>query len=143
MPTLDTTVEIGGQRYTIRRMPTSGFLRLMDMMAARPQTLMAIAAAGDSEAAMGAAMAPVMADLMVLYLTACVRPAPDLDALAPGVARELLAQVCALNPLAEVFEEFQRFFIALAPVAQEAAAGLTDGNGSAPDSPEPTAGQKA
>lgn len=142
MPTLDTTIELGGQRYTIRRMPTSGFLRLMDMMTARPQTLQQLAAAGEDAAAVGAAMAPIMSDLMVIYLTSCVSPVPDLNELPPAIARELLAQVCQLNPLAEVFEEFNRFFVALAPVAQEAVSGLTAGSDSAPDSPEPTDGQK-
>ena len=132
MNTVETTVELNGARYTIRKMPTRGYLALMDLLGRNPHILAAAqpgraGPANDPCRALG----PVLADLVEIVLAHCVRPYANPDDLPPQDARRLLSAARAMNPLPEIFEELNRFFAVMSPILTEAATRTTEtvGNG--------------
>jgi hypothetical protein len=125
-------IDISGRRYAVRKMPTRGYLALMDALGRRPDALAAAVSPGQNASGqdMRAAMAPVLAELIDIVLAHCVRPGPDPDRLPPADARRLLSAARELNPLREIFEELNRFFEVLSPLMDEAAAAIpTAGSG--------------
>lgn len=119
MGLVEKTIEVGGARYAVRRITTRGLLRLLELLAGCPEAARALASADDGERLRGAG--PLIAGMVELLLTHCVRPAPLLDEIAPDDATQLLEAAHELNPLSQVLEAFNRFFVAVAPAAREAA----------------------
>lgn len=101
------------------RMSTRGLLRLLEVLAGCPEAARALASGDEAERLRGAG--PLIAGLVETLLTHCVRPAPLLDEIEPDDATKLLEAAHELNPLSEVLGAFNRFFVAVAPAAREAA----------------------
>lgn len=112
MSTLGKTLEVGGVKYEIRRMPVSGLIAMMEKLAARPWVMEAMSK-GE----------PVgidfHADMADLYMTHCVTPSPLLRNLSAEDGAQLLSAAAELTPLADLFVEFMRFFAALGASAKD------------------------
>ena len=131
MNTIETTVEIGGKRYSVGKMPTRGYLALMDLLGRNPAVLTDTVGSDRGQADVCRALAPVLGDLVDIVLTHCVRPWADPDRLPPQDARRLLSAARAMNPLPEIFEELNRFFEVMSPVLKDAATRATATAGNA------------
>lgn len=139
MSVASTVVQIAGRAYRVGRLSTRGYFAVASVLSSRPGLRAALRAATDDRQAAAALLASGLAEVALRH---AVSPAPDLDALGPADARRLLQAALDLNPLPEIFEELDRFFVLLAPAAGQARAAAqgTDGNSSSTSLPVTTDG---
>ncbi|HRU04337.1 MAG TPA: hypothetical protein P5137_01020 [Candidatus Brocadiia bacterium] len=139
MPAAEAILQISNRAYRVSKLSTRGYFAVAAALAGRPGLRAALCAATNDRQA---AAALLTSGLVEVALRHAVSPAPDLDALAPEDARRLLQAALDVNPLPEIFEELDRFFVLLAPAAGQARAAAqgTDGNSSSTSSPATTGG---